>query len=199
MRIPHSKLEDIRSNPKNHEEILKPAVFGNSKYLRWKNGINHYHKVKNLNKAVQHFINLFENNFVSSTANKREMEKYISDLEVYVSSFERLGNGVVKMNDRINISLKKGNTLYGEISRFDMTKKTKFEIYLIIKKDYYWQSELRFPIIQHYYAKKYVRSYEDISIGVYCIELGKHFLKNYSKEEIEEALSEIDSISELLN
>ncbi len=200
MKIPHLKLEEIRRNPKNHNEILnKKLSFGKSKYNCWKNAINFFHKPENdINKSEAYLTSMFNKQFVNNRRNQLDLEKFIKELHKYAYDFQELGNDVYRTKTRINFDLNYNNILSGEISRIDSTSQGKKEIYLVIKQDYEWESELRFPLFQYFFAHKYNWDYTNVSVGVYCYETSQHTIRKFSDKEIQKALKEIDSISKKL-
>lgn len=200
MKIPHLKLEAIRKNPKNFDQILNEKVrFGKSKYNCWKNAINFYHKPENdLNNTETYLINMFNRNFVQNRKNEIELEKFINELHKYIYDFEELNNKVFRTKTRIDFDLNYHNILSGEISRIDTNDKNENEIYLIIKEDFEWEKELRFPLFQYFLAQKYKWDYNKVSVGTYCYSTAQHTTKKYSEEEIQKALIEVKKISKNL-
>jgi hypothetical protein len=129
-----------------------------------------------------------------SDENRKMLEYYIKKLENYIIDYNRLGISNVAQGKRIKMNIKNSNFLTGEISRIDK-KKDIYEVFLFIKEEYDWKSELRFPLLQFHYAKKHNVDVEIVKVGVYCLEKDTHYSTSYSKVEIKNALDEISLIS----
>lgn len=199
MKISHRQLESIRADPKNFKSILeefKGGFFRLSKYTCWKHAINFYFKSGyDLNKTENYFIKMFEKNFVDNKRNQRELKNYLEELNRYVNDFNDLGNDIIDTKVNVSLDIGNDNILSGEVHRIDLSLKGGYEVFTIIKGDYNWEDELRFPLLQHFFSGELGCSYDEISVGVYCFEMGEHVVKKYSQNEIEKALKEVNNIS----
>lgn len=202
MKISHRQLEIIRSNPENFSSLISEArggYFRLSKYTCWKHAVNFYYKSGyDLNKTEDYFVKMFNNNFVDNKRNQRELKSYIQELNRYVDDFNDLGNEIIDTKVKVSLDIGHNNTLSGEIHRIDMSLNGGYEVYMIIKADYNWEDELRFPLLQHHFSQDLGCSNEEVSVGVYCFEMGEHLVNKYSQDEIEKSLKEVDKISRYL-
>lgn len=199
MRLSHSKLEEVRKDPKKFKKSLEgePGFQGRpGRYRYWQFATRKYHS-EGIEAAEKHLVKLFRN-FAENRKSDRLLEDHISYLHQYINDFIELENEVVKVGDKINLEINYNNILGGEIQRLDFSIDGGYEVYLMIKEDYIWENELRFPLIQHYYAEEMGCDYEDIKVGVYCFSMGEHVVEKFSQEEIEKALKEVDYISNII-
>ncbi|MGR3175465.1 MAG: hypothetical protein ACUZ8N_12825 [Candidatus Scalindua sp.] len=202
MNISHSKLETARNNPKSFKRDMASEghSYGMSRYRGWQLATRNYHKNNNeLQKATIYLIECFEKNFVVNKRSEKLLEDHISKLRNYINDFCRLKHQNIEVSKRIEIPIKFRNFIKGEIPRIDFKLNGGYAVYLFIKEDVPWESELRFPIIQDYYANEIGCSLNEVSVGVYCFESEKHVSKIYSKVEVGNALTECYKISKTIS
>ena len=199
MRFSHSRLEEARQNPKKFKNSLEgESGFSGrpGRYRYWQYATRKYHN-EGMEAAEKHLMGLFSK-FAQNRKSDRLLEEFILYLHTYANDYEELGNEVFKIGDNLKLEINYNNTIGGEIHRLDFRIKGGYEIYLMIKEDFIWENELRFPLIQHFYAEQLGCQYSEIGVGVYCFELGEHVIHKYSEDEIEKALIEVDRISNFL-
>lgn len=199
MRISHSKLEIARKNPSQFAKSVDQAFGGKSRYRYWQYATRSYHNQDDdRDAAVRHLIKLFEG-FAHTSRSESILEDYIEHLDNYINDFLILSNEPVKVTDKIELDINFGNVLIGEIHRLDFSVAGGYEVYAFQKTDDDWESELRFPLIQHYYSREMGVAINEIKIGVYNFQLGKHLRKSFNQKDIDNAIAEVDVISEIIS
>lgn len=195
-----TKLETARKSPANFAALLKsPSAqggFGKSKYADWKNAIYYFHKTKDLAKTLDYFEKFFQKHFKNNRANTKDFEKYTKLIETYVSECKNENLNFVEAKKSIDLLIIKDKLeLTGQAPIIYLNNKLSYSIYFFTKTSKDWEDELRFPVIQNYFAKEvYGVDVSEIEVGVFTLDLGKHLQKSYSKTEIKKAVDELNSI-----
>jgi hypothetical protein len=197
MNIKHKNLEDARKNPKDFKVNNKKINFGGaSQYRDWQLATRVFHK-EGENEAISYLVNAFNSHYKSTPSNESKLEDYIIYLKNYIIDFYDLGNENLGCGKRLNMDISHSNSLNGEISRVDK-KDDSIEVYLFVKEDIAWEDELRFPLIQKFYAEKYNKELSEVSVGVYCLESEQHTSKKYTNANIGSAINEVLGISKII-
>jgi hypothetical protein len=194
-----TQLENARKNPALFANNLKASVTksffgGRTKFMRWQDAVGEFHKNNSLSKATKYLENSFSNR-ADNTKNRNEVKRFIDSLEAYVSQFKIKKFTVVDRKKNIHIDLNDKIFICGQIPIVYMNAKGGFSIYFFTQSSKGWENELRYPILQKYFAKEiYGIEVNKIEIGVYGIDIDKYNQKIYSEAEIESAYDELDNI-----
>lgn len=196
-----SNLESARKNPSDFGKTLNKgdnpnSVFNRPKSVRWLDAVKVYHNTLNLSNAINGLERSFSNR-KDTPKNKREVETLIFALEHYVFEHNKLEYIHLESCHSIEIILSPKVKITGWIWLINMTNTGGRTGYVVTNKviDSTWESELRFPIIQNYIANNiYGCEMDEVEVGVIDFTTGQHHHTTFSSEEIEDALSELDSI-----
>lgn len=198
MKISHSKLEIARTDPKTFKKKVSAAggIFRPSRYRYWQYSTRFYHKNEDdRDETVKYLAKLF-NGFVQNKKADELLDKHISYLDAYIDDFKKLQTVPIEIGSRLEINIKNGHLITGEIQRVDFNMDSGYDVYVMNKKDKDWSNELRFPVIQYYYAQNIFKcEIEEVSVGVFCFESLKHEKNSYSEQTVTEAWKECLNIS----
>jgi hypothetical protein len=194
-----TKLEIARNNPKDFAKSLKlvtnkDSFFGRSQFIRWQDAVNEFHKTNNLSLALNYLERSFSHYAITSK-NRKSYERYLVSLDEYVKAVKKSGNIYLK-KESIKIPLNSKSMITGRVPVTFMNNHEGFSLYFFSKISSGWQNELRFPIIQNYFAEEvYGTDLDKVFVGIFSIENNKFFEYSYSMEEIEDAKKELSRIS----
>jgi hypothetical protein len=164
--------------------------------MAWQLAIHHYHKGNSLVNAKSYFEKMFRKNFVENVKNDREMNEYISLIEAYVAEFEKQGLIFIESKAIISIPLTDKLKLAGELPIICMDNDLGYVAYFFYRDNKPWASELKYPIIQNHIASSlYGVSIGEVKIGVFDVLQQKIILINYSQEDVDDAVEELENLS----
>jgi len=87
----------------------------------------------------------------------------------------------------------------GRVPLSFMNNKGGFSLYFFSKSSGGWESELRFPIIQSYFAEEtYGTALDMVEVGVFSIQDNIFLEKTYSQSDILDAKIELKKISKAI-
>lgn len=198
-----TKLESARKNPLSFARSLKQGLssgnFTYSKYMSWQNAVFNYHKSQDERHAIHYLINALLK-FKSIQRDKRELQEYIQKLQLYISDHHSMGNYFVESRKRILIDAHPHVKITGQVPIINMNPNLGYRIYFFSKEVFNWENELRFPLIQYYFAEHvFGCELSELEVGIYCFETSAHYQKSYSKMNVTDALEETLKIGEALN
>lgn len=199
-----TQLETARKSPTNFAALLKSppaqAVFGKSKYADWKNAIYYFHKTNDLVKSLDYFEKFFQKHFKNNRLNTKDFEKYTKLIESYVTEYKNKSFTFIEAKKKIDFLIVKDKLeLSGQIPIIYLNNRLTYSIYFFSKTSKDWEYELRFPVMQHYFAKEvYGVDSSEIEVGIFALDVGKHLQKSYSKGEIKKANNELKSMGKII-
>ena len=199
MRISFNDFESIRKNPKAFADLVlsgEKRGFSPSKFQAFRDAVSGYHRENNnLSFAINKITTRFDNGFAKNLANKRELNYYVDCLNDYHNSFTLLKSPKVVGRKNIDIGITKNDSIFGQTHKVHLdTDSYAYEIFFIVKNNYIWDSELKFPLIQHEFARLNSVSILDVAVGIYSLDTAMHAIRCYEKYEIEQAKSEAKSV-----
>lgn len=199
-----TQLENARQNPKQFANNLKATAgtkssfFGRSKFIRWQDAVGEFHKQNDLAKAINYLEKSFSNR-ADNSRNRNEVARFISSLDAYVSQFKKKGFALLDRKKNIHIDLNTKIFISGQIPIIYMNTKGGFSVYFFSQVSSGWESELRFPIIQRYFAEEiYGVDLDKIEVGVFGIDHDKFSQQIFSETEINEATKELKKIGKII-
>jgi hypothetical protein len=199
MKLKHRYLEQVRRNPQSVSMLLKETDGGGKTMVRcWDRAIGRFHKNEEFDDA-KNYLESALSNFNDNRANKEKREMLIDKFINYTLEYANLGFRNIKTNTNISINIQHNNTLTGEVFRIDTTNENGLAITLMNRTDDIWASELRFPLLQLYYANIYKYPYDLIKVGVYNFEEEIHEYTSFEEKELNLAAEEVISISKKIN
>ena len=154
-----TQLETARQNPTLFANNLKATAgtkstfFGRSKFTRWQDSVGEFHKQNDLSKAINYLEKSFSNR-ADNSKNRNEVIRFISSLDEYVNQFKKKEFTFLDRKKKIHIDLNAKVFISGQIPIIYMNNKGGFSIYFFSQSSSGWESELRFPIIQKYFAEE---------------------------------------------
>ncbi|MGE3523187.1 MAG: hypothetical protein AB7I96_10005 [Candidatus Dadabacteria bacterium] len=204
IKISLSQLEEVRSNPHNFSQILQDATTqrygGRSKFQVWQDGIHLYHKINDENEAIRVLTEKMENKFITISRSKKELNMYLDKFDKYLISHRNNGYYFNASRKKISIPIYKDVSISGIVPIINMASHQGHAIIFFSKKDFDWESQIKFPLIQSYFAEKiFGCNISNIEVGIYCFETDEHHTKSYTKNEIRNALDESRNIGSIVS
>lgn len=196
MNIKFKQLESLRVNPKS---INSKLVFGRarSRFTRWQDCIAQYHRT---NEDVQEAEKYLDSSFgkmskPNSAASKTELQKYLQAIYDYDVDYKKLSSVIFTFRKNMSFEVNLSNTFSGQIPRIDInTTDEGYSFYFFEKVLHEWENELRFPLLQSYLSSYFGCDDQEMKVGVYAMQEGKHFSKTFSKQEITDAKAELSNV-----
>ncbi len=199
-----TQLELARKNPTQFANNLKaalgtkPSFFGTPKFRRWQNAVGEYHRQNDLSKAINYLEKSFSNR-ADNVKNRKEVTQFIISLDAYVAEFKKKGFSFQKTNERIHIDLNSKIYISGQVPIIYMNTKGGFSVYFFSQSGIGWESELRFPIIQKYFAENiYGVELDKIEVGIFDTNKNKFSQQLFPENEIKEAIKELTKIGKIM-
>lgn len=199
-----TQLEVARQNPTQFAINLKaaaginPTFFGRGKLMRWQDSVSEFHKQNDLSKAINYLEKSFSNR-ADNVRNRNEVAKFIFSLDAYVTQFKLKGFSLMDSRKKIHIDLNSKVFISGQIPLIYMNTKAGFSIYFISQTGLGWEAELKFPILQRYFAEEiYGTDLDKIAVGIFSIDSGMFSQQTFSEYEIRDAEMELMKIGKVL-
>ncbi|MDX2191505.1 MAG: hypothetical protein SFY32_16760 [Bacteroidota bacterium] len=199
-----SQLEVARQNPKQFANNLKaaagtkPSFFGRGKFVRWQDAVSEYHKQNDLSKAINYLEKSFSNR-TDNAKNRNEVTQFISSLDAYVAEFKKKGFSVMDFRKRIQIDLNSKVFISGQIPVTYMNTKGGFSVYFFSQDGLGWEAELKFPILQKYFAEEiYGTNLENIEVGIFSTASDNFFQQIFTEDEVKAADKELKKIGRII-
>lgn len=196
IKISHTKLEQLRNDPRSYQGLSTQQFYGPSVFRFWQYAIRHYHQSSgNRINAVTYFEDKFRNNFKTESL----LDTFNEYLFQYFDSFEALDCHTFEIGKKIQFPIGSDVMLTGEIPRIDLVVSGGYSVYFFSKEITTWQSQLRLPLIQRIIASELDCDESNVSVGVYTLPLAEHESKVYSKSDIESALVETSKLAQQIS
>jgi hypothetical protein len=200
IRVRLHDLELARRDPRAYIRKLKepkPKFGIKSKHAVLLLSVYRFHKYSgglfdqfsgDLTGALKYFDTLYEKKkFKQNPASK---QLYQEQLTTYAQEFGALKADVVKYKDNLILALPdefKGKIeVYGQIPRVDLNLEG-YSVWLFDKSAKNWREEIRFPIIQAEYAKKFSADLEEVKVGVYDFSSASYMSYSFTEDKVKEA------------
>lgn len=214
IRVRLSDLEIARRDPGAYLRKLKepkPKFGRKSKHAVMLLAVYRFHKYSgglfdkfsgDLSGALKYFDALYEKKkFVKNPVSKKFYQKRLT---TYAQEFGALDAEVVKYKDNLILALPEefdGKIeVYGQVPRIDLSLEG-YSVWVFDKgaqlltrktaptpsSPKNWREEIRFPIIQAAYAKKFSADLEEVKVGVYDFSTASYTSYSFTEDEIKEA------------
>lgn len=176
-RVAISEVGSLIADPKGYRRLMESAAsqprrFSKMQCLRL--SCYFFHKPNQDFGTAQEYL---ETMFLKNFTNTDDLSEHVMLLQQYVEEFEKLGNSAIRCRDRIKIELPAklaGSVrVSGEISRVDLTEQG-YSVWMIGRGFGDWKEDLRFPVLQGFYADSLAAPIDEVSVGVYDFESGHH-------------------------
>lgn len=201
MKIPLKDIEWVRRDPSGYAAYRKDkssgqaSVRGPSFYGFWRIAAFHYHKLAgDREAAISHYIELVKNNLIENKKNQRKLDEHVGYLNDYFDDFEKLNSFPSETRKRIDVVAGSGIHVTGEVPRIDVVLAGGFAAVFFEKKKGDWKTELRFPFLQHHLSELLGCKVGDVAVGVFCLETRQHELVVFQRQEIDNAIKELDRL-----
>ncbi len=194
-----TRLEEARRNPAIFAKSLKTPSENSprfSKFMAWRNSVFYYHNEKNLNKSIVYLNDTYLRNFADNVRNRNELEGYIQSLNNYVEEISRRKIHHFKSKERISLTIKPNLNISGEAPLIFVNQVLGYDIYFLSKEDYDWSDELKFPIIQGYFAEFFDCQVSEVNVGIFSAESDSFYSKSFEEEDIKQYYGELNEICE---
>jgi hypothetical protein len=199
-----TQLEVARQNPILFANNLKasagtkPSFFGRGKFMRWQDSVSEFHKQNDISKAISYLEKSFSNR-ADNAKNRNEVAKFISSLDAYATQFKIKGFSLMDSRKKIHIDLNAKIFISGQIPVIYMNTKGGFSIYFFSQGGLGWEAELKFPILQKYFADEiYGTDLDKIEVGIFSTASDKFFQQTFSANEVKDAYKELKKIGKVI-
>lgn len=203
-RFSITQLEVVRQNPSQFANNLKASAgtkqsfFGRGKFLRWQDSVSEFHKQNDLSKAINYLEKSFSTR-ADNARNRNEVAQFISSLDAYVTQFKKKGFSLLDLRKKIHIDLNSKVFISGQVPITYMNTKGGFSIYFFSQGGLGWESELKFPILQKYFAEEiYGTELKNIEVGIFSTANDEFFQQTFTVDEVKEADNELKSIGKVI-
>jgi len=197
------QLEVARKDPKQFATNLKAtsgtkqSFFRRSKLTRWQDAVGEYHKTNDLAKAINYLEKSFSQR-ADTTKNRNEVSRFINSLDAYVTQYTKNGFVLLERRKRIKIILNSKVFIGGQVPIIYMNAKGGFSIYFVVQSSIVWESELRFPVLQKYFAEDIFGVGSDkVEVGVFSTHNDKFSQRTFSEDEIKGADKELKKLGKV--
>ena len=194
MKIYHRSLELLRVSPQEWRN-LQDAPSSPRKYSAfsaWQGSIRRYHSSQGDQQAAINYLEgQFDKHFKANMTNERRLVEYTNYILEYCQDFEQLGHVCNELGSKLDFQLENDVILAGTIFRFDLVLSGGYSAFLLKRDDSDWQSELRMPLIQGYFADKLNVPLHQVSVGVYDVVQYSARTVSRAKEEIRLLLARV--------
>jgi hypothetical protein len=170
-----------------------------SSFSAWQNAIMRWHKFNDLEDSTSYLRTALDK-FAFIRRNEHELVKFMLAFDAYIE--KHISEQYVFMESRKRISIPIQPDLYvtGQVPIVNMNISGGYAIYFFSRNKDEWQDELRFPIMQHYFAKNvYGCDTSQIDVGIYSFNDRKHYRHCYTSKAIERAVAELSDIASKMN
>jgi hypothetical protein len=202
MIIPHRELEWARRDPAAYADYLreksegKKGGGGGGFYGYWKIAATHYHKLSgDREAAVNHFVQLVKKNLNDNPRNTKKREEYVERLNAYFDDYESRGYYPFQFNKAVSVDLGSGVIMSGRIPRLDIVGVDGYAAFLFSRDCDGWEQELRFPLIQHRLSRELGCMSQNVSVGIYCLEVHEHLSLSFLQRQIDDAAREAEEVA----
>jgi len=199
-----TQLETARKNPTQFANNLKdtagvkPSFFGRGKFTRWQDSVGEFHKQNDLSKAINYLEKSFSNR-ADNSKNRNEVARFISSLDGYAGEFNKKGFTLLDRRKNIHIDLNSKVFISGQIPIIYMNTKGGFSVYFFSQIGIGWEGELRFPIVQKYFAETvYGVDLNKIEVGIFSTANDKFSQQTFSENEVNDADKELKKIGKVI-
>ncbi len=197
-----TRLEEARRNPSLFAKSLQDSgtssgFYGRAKFLRWQDAVNEFHKTNDSAKAFDYIEKSFSR-YTNSSRNRKEYNFYIDSLDAYIKQFKKK-NYIYLKAESLKMKLNDKSMITGRVPLTFMNISGGFSLYFFSKLSFGWEIELRFPIIQGYFAEKiYGTDSSNIEVGIFNNQNNQFISKIFSNKEIANAKIELKKIGDLI-
>jgi hypothetical protein len=204
IKIQCSVLEQVRKNPVLHGQILasnitlgRGGTHGMLAY--WQDVSLNLHKQEyDFARGIKELQKTFFN-FEETVKNYKKQDFLQDSFVKYHKNFNKRKFELVETRKRINWNISSVGLLTG-LTPWVFKANNKFYSYLFTEREYSWNTELRFPLIQSYLAYKILEcDISVVNIGIYSLSTDNFFFKNFSQPEINGAIDETVDIFKKVN
>jgi hypothetical protein len=195
MKVSHGQLESFRANPAEFAARQRPRAFnGPSMFRMWQYALKRVHS-DNFDAAAEYLRQTVLSNFKVNDRNEKRLDELVDMLGQYAAAFASLGNVALEVLTPINLVINPKLTIGGEIARLDLVPTGGYAAFVLSREQGEdWRSQIRFPLMQAYFAKKLNCSLKDVAVGIYSVPDAEHELHRFSASRVSAAQTEIATV-----
>lgn len=200
MRIRHGELEGARHNPAEfiRQSAIPFKTKGPGRFQYVKNAVKVYHD-QDIGVAMD-YLNAA---YTRRGFKEKGLDEYRGYLLTYHMRLQEQPITLVEVEDKINLSIGPEIIIGGKVGRLSITDDLILEVCLFVEHtpdDIF--SQLRMPLLQHYYAQTTCFPLEQVQVGAYDFDLGRYSYISYSAKQVQQSWEEArvlgDTISRLI-
>jgi hypothetical protein len=198
LRLP--QLETARQNPAAFAIQLAATsgrpTFGNSKFMDWQRSAQKYLETRDADEARQYLQLSFRGHFKDTPRNRRDLKAFTEILDDFVSEISKKKLVFIEGRKNIELSLVQDQLkLTGQIPTIFMNPSGGYSVFFMHRKDQPWRDELRFPVVQYYFAKRvYGVDLRRVEVGVFDFRSRSFDSEIYSVRRVGRSIRELRSL-----
>jgi hypothetical protein len=199
MKVSHGQLESLRIDPVAFAARQHPRGFGGPSMFRmWQYALKKVHS-ESVDAAAEYLRETVLSNFKVNDRNERRLDELADSLHEYAAAFRSLGHVAVEVLKPMNMVINPKLTITGEITRLDLVPSGGYAAFVLSREQgEEWRQQIRFPLLQAYFAKKLNSSLKDVAVGIYSLPDGAHELHRFSPARVGTAQAEIATLAKRL-
>lgn len=198
-RVSLSELRSAFSNPTKYVGSFtgKSGSGGPSKYGMFLHAVGELHRTDDLQKAQDYLREKIEGNFT----NIADLPDYARRLQVYAREFRQLGNTFVRVRDNVSVPIPNefnDFVVSGQAARIDLVPSGGYAAWVFVRDVPDWAVDPRLPLMQFAYAGKLGVEIDEVLVGIYDFEFGRHSSQRFTSAQINKARRELRGLLQLL-
>ncbi|MBA2272208.1 MAG: hypothetical protein H0W20_16685 [Chthoniobacterales bacterium] len=195
MTLSFSQLESARRNPAKFGASQTGSGFYNSNNFRTYliASINRFHRGDTKEQVLEYFEERCRAKLTLLNYFETRLNHYKDVIAGYCDGFGADGSVFVETNKKTALVVA-NHILKGRIDRFDLRVPAGYRLTAAQLREGDWQSELRWPLIQRAIATELNCPSDEVEVGTFCFETGRHEHRVFSDSEIDEAQAEAEAV-----
>ena len=164
-------------------------------FRMWQYAVKRVHS-ESVDAATEYLRETVVSNFKVNDRNQRRLDELVDTLYKYATAFSSLGNVALEVLKPMNLVINPKLTIAGEIARLDLVPSRGYAAFVLSREQAEdWRSQIRFPLMQAYFAEKLNCALLDVSVGIYSVPDAVHELHRFSPSRVSAAQAEIAKLA----
>lgn len=202
LNISCSILEQVRQNPITYAQMLgtggalqKGGTYGMFAY--WQDTTKRMHQEGlTISEALKELSSIYHRRFEENVRNGQKQEVLYKGLVAYEKAFKAARLSFYNGKRRMQWPLVPEIQLTG-LTPWVFKKGEMFHGCFYSERSFHWQSELKYPLLQHYMAEHIIEcDPKNLHVGLYFLDTQSFETRSYTTREISDAISEATSVFE---
>jgi hypothetical protein len=197
-----SNLERVRLNPVAYAQLIstgdafqKGGTHG--MFAFWQDIAKQMHQEElTISESLKKLYAIYHRSFKDSPSNEKKQEGLYQALVQYEKAIRLAHFSFYEGRKRVKWPIIPDVQLTG-LTPWVFKKGETFYSYFYAENSFYWQSDLKYPILQQYLADQVIGcELKLLHIGVYFLDTSSFESRNYTVKEVKDAIAETAGIFE---